>query len=218
MTSDRSAVPNLIVAGAVLAAATTCLTISYARAPSGVGVPVAGFAPAVLLGPERGTPLGGKEEEEEEKREELENESEKAHYAERAERAREQTERDAEAQKSSTTAEDRAAAALLRAQSEVIAARDVASGMPSDPCAAALLIPPGGAQVELRVIKRTAAGGEEAPRMLHQVASRDACALQEGFYLEQHTVPAKLVLCPTSCEWARAASHGLRADVVMAGL
>jgi hypothetical protein len=218
MFSDRSALPSVLVASAMLVAATTGLMVSYAGAPSGVGVPVADVAPAMLLGPERGAPMGGKAEEEEEKREELEDENEKAQYAERAENAREKTEEDAEAQKSSTTPEDRAASALLRAQGEVIAARDAESGMPSDPCSQPLQLPPGGARVAAHVTRRAQGGGEETPSVLHEVASRTACTSEGGFFLERQTAPSRVVLCPVSCEWAKAAPQGVRVDVMMTGL
>lgn len=191
---------------------------SYGGAPSGVGIPVAGVAPAVLLGHERGVPLGSKEEEEEEKREELENESEKANYAERAERAREQTERDAEAQKSSTTPEDRAVSALVRAQGEVIAARDAESGMPGDPCAQPLHLPPGGARMGVHLTRRTPGDSEVAPRVLQEVASRTACTSEGGFFLERQATSSRVVLCPISCEQAQAMPHGVRVEVIMTGL
>lgn len=218
MAKARRAIPGVTVAGLLLAAATTCLTVSYAGAPSSTGLTVTSTAPGRLLLAGDALPLGGKEEEEEEKREELENESEKNHYAERAERAREQTERDAEQQNSSRMVEDRAASALLRAQIEVIESRDAMSGQPADPCVHAVLVPPAGAKLELRISRRRPNGAGEDGRVLHPVARDASCALEDGFILDEHAASPRLVLCPSSCEWARAAPHGLRVEVMVSDL
>jgi hypothetical protein len=223
MATPRRKLPVLLSAGALLLTATACLTVSYAGAPVGTGRdPGAGEAARVLAVGDA-VPLGGEEEEEEReeaerKREEVEHEVEIADAPARAAAAAAETEAEAEKQKKSSLMEDRPIAAVIRAEEQVINARDAVSGGVADPCVHSVALPPAGRTIELRLTKRGAGENDAETRVLREVTSQKACTSGDGFFLDEQRAPAKLALCPSSCAWARDAAYGLRADVILSGL
>jgi hypothetical protein len=228
MGSLRRALPILLPTVALLLAATTCLTVSYAgvdeatvRPPNvsqGTGrEPAASEGQRVADDVEHVWMLGPKEEE----REEAENEHEKGAARERAEEAREETEEEREKQ-GSASPHGSSGSAVLRAHLEVIHARDAASGASPDPCSHAVALPPlreGTTEptIELRLTLRSLDGTADATRTLAEVAPREACSSHDGFHVDRRYVPARLTLCPSSCAWARGAAQGLSADILVRG-
>lgn len=202
------AMPAMLTAGAMLGAATICLTMSYAGGPSSTGNPV----PAGLNLPISSDTYPMASDEEEEEREGIKRQQEQEHELQK-ERVEE-----AEEAKRSSLAEDAPAPAAVRAQLEVIGARDVISGRSGDPCVFSVPLPGKGVEIELRLGMLGSGGALEARRTIHAVASQKACGDEDAFFLDATAAPSLLTLCPSTCTWARAASGRLHADIVVTGM
>lgn len=210
MTAQRSDFPLVLVSGALLMAATTCLTVSYADindAPKNMGKVTPGNEQPKGTG--ESSAWFGKEEEEE-KREEIENER----LPERAEEAREETEEERENQKKSSS-EDRPSSAVLRAHLELINFRNPAAGGAFSPCTQSVTLPPVKSRIELRFTKRNANDTKDQTRTMREVATSENCGDQGDFYIEPHSVPARVTLCPDACAWTKSATNRLSVDVLV---
>jgi hypothetical protein len=210
MTAQRSDFPLVLVSGALLMAATTCLTVSYADindAPRNMGKATLGNEQPKATG--ESAAWFGKEEEEE-KQEEIENER----LPERAEEAREETEEERENQKKSSS-EDRPGSAVLRAHLELINSVNPAAGGAFSPCTQSVTLPPVKSRIELRFTKRSVNETEEATRTMHEVTSSEKCGIQGDFYIEPQSAPARITLCPDACAWAKSATNRLSVDVLV---
>lgn len=211
MMTHRNALPVALTTVALLIAATTCLTVSYAgvdERPTPRGATTA-FEQKQSTGVVEHAWLGGHDEE-------IEEQTELNEAPRRAEEAREETEEEHEEQKSSM-GQGLTGEPILRAHLEVINARDAVSGASGAPCVHSVVLPPVGHTIELRVTRRGSDRSADETRSLNEVATVASCASEEGFYRDAGGAPARLTLCPAVCAWTRRAVHGLSVSVLVTG-
>lgn len=88
-----------------------------------------------------------------------------------------------------------------------------ASGGAFSPCTQSVTLPPVKSRIELRFTKRNET--EDVTRTMHEATSSEKCGVQGDFYIEPHSVPARVTLCPDACAWAKSATNRLSVDVLV---